>query len=74
MTTPAPQQPGKPSHALTIDAAMAYLNDLGAMLNGTGRHADHKRSQIGRCVYCECGLRAQGRMSTPRAPEPRREP
>lgn len=41
------------------DKAVQDLND---MLNGEGVHKGHKRRQVGRCVYCECGVRAQGRL------------
>lgn len=45
---------------LAIHASIADLED---MLAGDGRHSDHERKQIGRCVYCSCGARAQGKMS-----------
>lgn len=35
---------------------------LYAVLEGTGEHADHDRRQVGRCVFCSCGARVQGRM------------
>lgn len=46
-------------------AVLAAIADVSAMITGTGRHAEHTRKQVGRCVYCSCGLRAQGRMATP---------
>ena len=39
------------------------IADLMDVLAGTGRHADHSREQIGRCVHCSCGTRIQGRMA-----------
>lgn len=38
------------------------IQDLNDMLNGRGRHEGHARKQVGRCVYCSCGVRAQGRL------------
>ena len=46
-----------------LDAVTAEVNDLHSILLGIGAHAEHKRRQVGRCVYCSCGKRAQGRMS-----------
>ena len=43
-------------------AAVEFLNDLYDMFNGTGRHAEHTQQQVGRCVYCSCGARAQGKL------------
>lgn len=43
-------------------AAAEFLNDLYDMFNGTGRHAEHTQEQVGRCVYCSCGLRVQGQL------------
>jgi hypothetical protein len=40
-----------------------YIQDLNDVINGEGRHTEHFREQIGRCVHCSCGRRAQGRMS-----------
>ena len=44
------------------EIADKQVQDLNDMLNGEGRHEGHKRKQVGRCVYCECGVRAQGRL------------
>lgn len=33
------------------------------VLTGEGAHAGHTREQVGRCVYCSCGARVQGRMA-----------
>lgn len=43
-------------------AAAEFVNDSYEVLTGTGEHAVHERSQVGRCVYCSCGLRIQGRL------------
>lgn len=43
------------------------IADLTDMLNRQGRHADHSQEQLGRCVYCSCGLRAQGKLARPNA-------
>lgn len=39
------------------------LQDVGDMLAGAGRHADHERRQVGRCAVCSCGVRVQGRLT-----------
>lgn len=44
--------------------AIEYLNQLDAILDGTGEHEGHQRRQVGRCVYCSCGVRVQGRLRT----------
>lgn len=43
-------------------AVIKHLALIEGVLDGTGEHVDHTRKQIGRCVYCSCGVRAQGRM------------
>ena len=43
-------------------AAAQYIGDMYEVLTGTGAHAEHERHQEGRCVYCSCGIRVQGRM------------
>lgn len=48
----------------TVEQAAAALADLAGVLDGTGAHAEHERKQVGRCVYCSCGARVQGRMET----------
>lgn len=50
-------------------AAAAYLNAAYEVLTGTGAHAEHKQQQIGRCVYCSCGKRVQGRRGRRRDAE-----
>lgn len=52
----------KPPPPTRADAAAALV-DLADVLAGTGKHADHERRQIGRCVVCSCGARVQGVMS-----------
>ena len=44
------------------DIADKQVRDLGDMLMGEGNHKGHKARQVGRCVICECGVRAQGRL------------
>lgn len=51
-----PPEPGRATLA-------EQLKDLANMLAGIGRHADHTRSQAGRCVVCSCGVRVQGRLT-----------
>jgi hypothetical protein len=48
----------KPSPEQMAEIA-AGVQDLADMVAGKGRHADHQREQIGRCLYCSCGLRVQ---------------
>lgn len=47
---------------MTNERIVAALKNLAEMLAGTGAHADHTREQIGRCVHCSCGARAQGTL------------
>jgi hypothetical protein len=44
------------------DADVTRWLDVADMLNGEGRHAGHQQKQVGRCVYCSCGLRVQGKL------------
>jgi hypothetical protein len=46
----------------TQEQIIAALDNAAALLAGTGAHAGHTREQVGRCVYCSCGDRVQGRM------------
>lgn len=46
----------------TVHEAAGVLAEMVATLAGTGRHADHVRTQVGRCVHCSCGARVQGRL------------
>lgn len=48
-------------------AIAAYLDDMAAMMQGTGQHEDHEQHQVGRCVVCSCGMRVQGRLEARRA-------
>jgi hypothetical protein len=57
--TPTPRQ---------VAAIQSHAQDLSNILTGRGRHAAHTRQQIGRCVYCSCGQRAQGKMTTKEIP------
>lgn len=43
-------------------AAARAVQLVGDVLDGRGEHAHHERRQVGRCVYCSCGTRVQGRM------------
>ena len=47
-----------------MQAAAKFLNDVYAAAAGIGRHEGHSLEQVGRCVYCSCGLRWQGRKPT----------
>lgn len=40
----------------------AWMIDAAEVLERTGAHSEHAQKQIGRCVYCSCGKRVQGRM------------
>lgn len=67
-----PPEPSEPiqqaideqTHMIIPDPAKlaATIEDLGDMVRGRGRHAGHKQRQVGRCVICSCGVRAQGRI------------
>jgi hypothetical protein len=48
-------------------AAAQFVNDGYEVLTGTGAHAEHEQRQAGRCVYCSCGKRIQGRLEARRA-------
>ena len=45
-----------------LRAAAQFLNDSYEVLTGTGAHAEHTQRQVGRCVFCSCGMRVQGRL------------
>lgn len=51
-----------PLPAEAAQMAADALADLADLLRGTGEHAQHTRQQVGRCVYCSCGQRYQGRL------------
>jgi len=45
------------------DQAVAdFLQDLYDATEGKGAHEGHTLEQVGRCVYCSCGLRWQGTL------------
>lgn len=52
--------PTQPPAEATATAALAELADV---LSSTGKHADHQLRQVGRCAYCSCGARVQGRIA-----------
>lgn len=58
------REPPKPPKMTPEEEAEVrrFLEDAYHLLNGTGDHASHTRKQVGRCVYCSCGKRVQGRM------------
>lgn len=39
-----------------------FLTDVDDMLTGKARHEGHTREQHGRCIFCSCGMRVQGRL------------
>lgn len=45
-----------------ISAIEDFFADLEEMVNSTGEHEGHSLEQVGRCVYCSCGKRFQGRI------------
>lgn len=59
--------PGTPEEReKAADAAVAdFLGELVEVTESTGRHEGHSLSQVGRCVYCTCGFRYQGRTPAP---------
>lgn len=42
-----------------VAAELASAIDV---LYGSGAHADHVRRQMGKCVFCSCGARVQGKI------------
>lgn len=56
-----PYQPPSPAETA---AALIAVADL---VNGTGEHESCTRQQVGRCVYCSCGQRFQGRLPKARS-------
>lgn len=56
--------PGTPEErAAQADAAVRdWAAELGEVIGTTGRHEGHTLSQAGRCVYCSCGYRYQGKL------------
>lgn len=48
------------------DPRVGFLHELGKAIQdledmrlGVGKHAGHSRTQVGRCIHCSCGDRAQ---------------
>ncbi|HEX8866697.1 MAG TPA: hypothetical protein VF821_13660 [Lentzea sp.] len=55
----------KPKPTLTpeqVEAVERFFEEFQEVANGTGRHEGHTLKQVGRCVYCSCGFRYQGRL------------
>ena len=42
-------------------AIASFLEELVEVVESHGRHEGHTLEQVGRCVYCSCGFRYQGR-------------
>jgi|HubBroStandDraft_1064217.scaffolds.fasta_scaffold52120_3 hypothetical protein len=40
----------------------AFLQELEEVMTSTGYHDGHQLTQVGRCVYCDCGYRYQGSL------------
>lgn len=38
-----------------------WAQRMADLMNSTGVHEGHELEQVGRCVYCSCGQRVQGR-------------
>jgi hypothetical protein len=53
---------GTPLPEDALRAAAQFFQDSYEVLTGTGAHAEHEQRQIGRCVFCTCGKRVQGRL------------
>ena len=48
-------------------AVTDYFTEAQEAIEGTGRHAGHGLEQVGRCIYCTCGLRVgQGSLKAMR--------
>lgn len=63
-TGPEDTQSTRPKMPPELEAeVMKVLEDMIAVMEGTGKHAEHERKQVGRCVYCSCGARVQGTMA-----------
>jgi hypothetical protein len=50
-------------HQPTPEDIVEALENIAGVLQGTGRHAEHTQEQVGRCVYCSCGERVQGKLT-----------
>ena len=56
---------GRKSRSMTpeqVAAVEKWLEELNDVLESRGAHAGHTLQQVGRCVYCSCGYRFQGRL------------
>ena len=54
---------GKPEMTpAQVKAIEAFLTELDDVFEHKGKHEGHTLSQVGRCVYCSCGFRYQGRL------------
>lgn len=62
---PSSEIPDDPE--VTFSHYAAAIQNLQDIRTGSGSHAKHKQRQIGRCVYCSCGARVQGRLVRPDA-------
>lgn len=45
-----------------VDVLAAFA-DVVDVIYGEGEHADHIREQHGKCIYCSCGARVQGKIT-----------
>jgi hypothetical protein len=55
--------PDKPKLTAELaEAVAAFIDDLADMTQSKGAHEGHTLKQVGRCVYCSCGERYQGRL------------
>jgi hypothetical protein len=45
---------------------VSAVTDLVDLTRSRGAHEGHTLRQVGRCVYCSCGERFQGRLRGPR--------
>jgi hypothetical protein len=44
------------------EAVIKFLTEMEDVIEHKGKHEGHTLSQVGRCVYCSCGFRYQGRL------------
>ena len=63
---PRREPPTEAERDALMRAAAQFVGDSYEILTGTGAHAEHERRQEGRCVFCSCGIRVQGRMEARR--------
>ena len=43
-------------------AVTDWVNELNDVIEHKGKHDGHTLRQVGRCVYCSCGYRYQGKL------------